>query len=86
MAGKKTITGKVSSKRYKCTSCGYESMHSTNHYGDIYPRCTNCGWKHPMEFGQVHKCLEPVPEGWGAPEPWKRVELKIHVKKSKGKL
>jgi restriction endonuclease S subunit len=28
-----------------------------------------------MEFGQVHKCMEEVPKGWGTPEPWKRVKL-----------
>lgn len=75
MVTKKIITGKVTPKRYKCMSCGHISTHSTNHYGEIYPPCRNCAWKHPMEFGQVHKCMEEVPKGWGTPEPWKRVKL-----------
>lgn len=69
------ITGRITPKMYKCTDCGYESMHSTNHYGEIYPRCKNCGWKHPLSSGQVHICLESLPEGWGIPEPWKIVKL-----------
>ena len=68
-------TGKITAKMYRCKSCGHESLHSTNHYGEIYPRCTACGWKHPMEMGQVHTCLEPLPEGMGVPEPWKMVKL-----------
>jgi DNA-directed RNA polymerase subunit RPC12/RpoP len=72
---KSIITGPYTHKRYKCTSCGHESLHGTNHYGEIYPRCRNCGWKNPMELGQVHRCLEKLPEGWGVPEPWKRVKL-----------
>jgi len=75
MVTKKIITGKVTSKKYKCTSCGHVSQHSTNHYGEIYPPCPKCAWKNPMEFGQVHKCMEKVPKGWGTPEPWKRVKL-----------
>jgi DNA-directed RNA polymerase subunit RPC12/RpoP len=68
-------TGYVTAKRYQCASCGGITTESTNHYGDIYPRCPHCGWKHPMEAGQVLKCLEPVPEGWGTPTPWKTVRL-----------
>jgi hypothetical protein len=71
----KVTTGKISSKKYKCTSCGHISAQETNHYGLIYPRCTACGWKHPLEMGQVHICLEPVPTGWGVPAPWKTVTL-----------
>jgi len=70
----KTI-GKCTPKKYKCTRCGHVSLHSTNHYGDIYPRCKNCGWKHSMEMGQVHKCLEKLPKGWKKPTPWKMVKL-----------
>jgi hypothetical protein len=68
-------TSKYSVKKYKCTSCGYISNHGTNHYGQIYPRCRECGWNHPMEIGQVHVCLESVPEGMGVPAPWKTVKL-----------
>ncbi|MBF0553228.1 MAG: hypothetical protein HQK96_01580 [Nitrospirae bacterium] len=68
-------TSKYSMKKYRCTSCGHESMIGTNHYGQIYPRCKNCGWKHPLDVGQVHVCLEKVPKGMGVPEPWKRIRL-----------
>ena len=74
-------TGKYTHKKYKCTSCGHESMIGTNHYGECYPRCINCGWKHPRELGQVHVCLEPLPEDWEAPEPWKLVKFNVEVKR-----
>ena len=63
-----TITGKVSWKTYKCEGCGQESNHSTNHYGEIYCQCEGCSCK-------VLVCQEPLPEGWGTPEPWKMVNL-----------
>lgn len=72
---KKPTTSKISYKQYKCTACGYISLRQTNHYGECYPRCKKCGWKRPMETGQRHVCLEPVPEGMGVPEPWKIVKL-----------
>ena len=68
-------TGKYTHKKYRCKSCGFESMIGTNHWGECYPRCKNCGWKRPMECGQVHECLEPMPEGYDKPEPWKMVKL-----------
>lgn len=71
----KPTTGKYSQKMYKCQTCGHESLHGTNHWGEIYPRCRECGWKHPMEIGQVHICLEKPPEGMGIPQPWKMVKL-----------
>jgi len=71
----KPTTSKYSVKKYKCTSCGHISNIGSNHWGQVYPRCKACGWKHPMEMGQVHECLEPVPEGMGVPEPWKMVRL-----------
>jgi DNA-directed RNA polymerase subunit RPC12/RpoP len=67
--------GKISQKKYRCTKCGFVSYQSTNHYGQIYPRCQNCGWKHPMEMGQAHECLEKLPKGWKRPENWKMVKL-----------
>lgn len=72
---KKPVTSTYSQKRYQCTACGHISYMGTNHYGDIYPRCRKCGWKRPMEMGQVHKCLEPVPENMDVPEPWKQIKL-----------
>jgi hypothetical protein len=71
----KPTTGKYSQKRYQCTDCGYISLIGTNHWGECYPRCRNCGWKHPMQLGQVHICLEPVPDGYDTPTPWKMVRL-----------
>ncbi len=66
-------TGAITAKRYKCVDCGHEHTASTNHYGEIYIRCTKCSWK-PGQ-GMRHECLEPLPEGWGRPEPWKLVKL-----------
>ena len=71
----KPTTSAYSYKKYRCTSCGHVSEHGTNHYGAIYPRCNECGWKHPMQLSMVHECLEPVPEGMGIPTPWKIVKL-----------
>lgn len=68
-------TGAYSNKKYRCKSCGFESMIGTNHWGECYPRCVKCGWKHPIETGQVHECLEQPPEGFSKPEPWKHVKL-----------
>jgi len=68
-------TGKYSMKRYRCTTCGHESLIGTNHWGECYPRCTACGWKNPMMMGMVHECLEPLPEGYAKPTPWKMVRL-----------
>ena len=67
-------TGKLTAKRYRC-ECGYKSTHSTNHYGAFYDRCPKCSWKSPMDPIKVHTCLEPLPEGWERPEPWKKVKL-----------
>ncbi len=68
-------TSKYSIKRFQCQECGHISKEGTNHYGEIYIRCTNCGWKKPMQISMVHKCLDPLPEGMGIPEPWKSVNL-----------
>ena len=70
----KPKTSRVSSKRYRCVHCGAESMISTNHYGEVYSRCDSCAWKRPGQ-GNRHVCLELVPEGMGAPEPWQLVKL-----------
>jgi ribosomal protein S14 len=61
-------TSKYSHKNYKCTKCGKVSDQGTNHYGFIYPACRVCG-------NTEHECLEPVPEGMGIPEKWKKMTL-----------
>lgn len=67
-------TGKYSHKRYQCSNCKHEHIIGTNHWGDVYSRCPNCGWKTPREiFPQV--CLEELPEGYDKPKPWKIVKL-----------
>jgi hypothetical protein len=68
-------TGKVTLKRYRCTGCGHESVHSTNHFGEFYDRCLKCSRKTSTDPIKVHECLEPLPEGWQKPEPWKKVKL-----------
>jgi len=75
MSNKKPITGKYSRKDYRCTRCGHVQSHGTNHWGEIYPRCDNCQWKHPMQVGSVWECLEPMPEGYEKPKPWRKVKL-----------
>ena len=69
-------TSRVSVKLYRCTRCGHESKHSTNHWGDIYPTCDGCSWKNPMQPQTIMECLEPMPEGFRKPEPWKFVRLR----------
>jgi len=71
----KPTTGKVSVKRYRCTRCGHEFTTSTNHWGEIYAPCDNCNWKHPIDGNPVSECLEPMPEGFEKPTPWKKVRL-----------
>lgn len=65
----------VTAKSYKCQACGHIIEASTNHYGEFYDRCRNCSWKSPMDPIKTHVCLEPLPEGWTKPEPWKKVKL-----------
>ncbi len=59
------ITGTYSMKPYRCNACKHEAMHGTNHWGEIYPQCRNCGTINGMT------CLEPLPEGFQMPEKWK---------------
>lgn len=68
-------TGKYSHKLYKCERCGHEQQIGTNHWGAVYSSCPKCQWKHPMEIGSTWECLEPMPEGYEKPEPWKKVTL-----------
>ncbi len=75
MPDNKPTCGKVSFKLYRCTNCGHESKHSTNHWGDIYPPCTNCSWKQPLETIALHECLEPCPPEYDLPPKWKLVKL-----------
>ena len=60
-------TGKISVKPYKCVGCGKEQKQATNHWGYTYSRCT-CGMSE-------WECQEPVPEGMGIPEKWRRMRL-----------
>lgn len=63
-------TGKYSHKLYRSKCCGYEEKHGTNHWGEFYNTyCKGCGQYSTWE------CLEPVPEGYTKPEPWKTVRL-----------
>lgn len=68
-------TGKYSHKQYKCRRCGSIESVGTNHWGEIYSRCKNCNWKHPMDGNPTWDCLEPMPDGYDKPEPWKKVKL-----------
>lgn len=69
------VTGTHSCKKYRCQTCGHVVWFRTNHWGECYSKCRVCGWKHPMQAGQVHVCQEPVPEDMGTPMPWKMVPL-----------
>lgn len=68
-------TGKYSVKEYRCTRCGHVSRIGTNHWGECYPSCSECSWKNPMQPMVAHECLEPMPEGFTKPKPWKIVKL-----------
>lgn len=68
-------TGKYSQKKYRCSRCGREELHGTNHWGMIYCRCRGCSWKNPMDPTSVWECLELMPKGYQKPEPWKKVRL-----------
>jgi len=62
-------TGKYSYKLYRCTTCGLEKELGTNHWGECYPACSICRKQ------TVWECLEPLPEGYTRPDPWKFVKL-----------
>ena len=68
-------TVKVSVKLYRCSRCGLESVHSTNHWGDIYSRCNGCSWKNPISPQVTMVCLESMPKGFTSPPNWKIVRL-----------
>ena len=70
----KPTTGGYSVKPYRCTHCDHVSQEGTNHWGEIYSRCTECSWKRPLE-ATVKVCIEPMPEGHARPTPWKLVRL-----------
>lgn len=67
---KKPVTGQYSVKKYRCEECGNIIEKGTNHWGDCYPICEKCNKQ------TVHKCLEPIPEGYGIPEKWEMVSPK----------
>jgi len=63
-------TGKVSWKPYKCNTCGHTKSQQTNHWGEFYnTQCPKCG------VYSTWTCLEPAPEGYTKPAPWKSVTL-----------
>lgn len=70
----KPTTGPYSQKRYGCTHCGDVEMTGTNHWGEIYSRCRACSWRRPGQ-ATVKVCLDPMPEGYAEPAPWKLVRL-----------
>ena len=72
MTETKPTTGKYSYNKYKCQKCGREKIIGTNHWGETYQAC-NVGGCRPGP--SVWHCLEPTPEGYTKPEPWKLVKL-----------
>lgn len=71
--------GKYSYKDFKCRHCGHVKKIGTNHWGECYSlgnynSCPACGWKRPMDV-TIWDCIEPIPEGYTKPEPWKIVKL-----------
>ena len=67
-------------KKYRCTECGHESQFNTNHWGKIYPRCTSCGWKKPLQPAMVHECLEEMPSGYSKPTEWTMEEVTTTIR------
>lgn len=61
---------KITLKNYKCFTCFEESKHSTNHYGEIYSGCKNCG-------GSVLYCVESeaYQERDSLPRKWVRIHF-----------
>lgn len=74
------VTAKYSHKPYKCNRCGHEESIGTNHWGEIYPPCSNCNWKNPMDGNPSWTCLEDKPSGFGVPKKWRKAALKDIVK------
>lgn len=68
-------TGAYKLKPYECTRCAYRAEAGTNHWGEFYDRCPNCSWKYPLDPTVTWKCLEPTPQGYTTPQPWKKVKL-----------
>lgn len=62
-------TGKYSHKKYKCRECNQTELHGTNHWGAIYPFCSNC------RTITIWDCMEPIPEGYQMPVEWEIVKL-----------
>ena len=72
----KPTTGKYSIKPYKCAYCGRVKDCGTNHWGEHYDTCSCSRNGCPPNIGPGRWiCLEPVPEGFGVPEPWALVKL-----------
>ncbi len=79
------ITGNVSYKLYKCSTCDDERKIATNHWGDFYGWCPSCGWRQPMET-QIFKCQEPLPEGYESQSRGTRCSLVTFVKYDEQRL
>ena len=75
METKKPTTGPYSQKRYRCDRCGLEQTHGSNHWGEIYPACRGCSGRNPLSPQAAMTCLEPMPEGYDRPMPWRMVKL-----------
>jgi len=60
---------KITIKKYHCPTCGQESNHNTNHYGEIYSGCKNCG-------GSVLYCIED--EGYKERDSMSQKWVRIH--------
>lgn len=65
----KPKTGKYSIKKYQCIDCKTIENIGTNHWGECYPFCETC--RSPT----VWQCLDPIPKGYGIPEPWRIMKL-----------
>jgi hypothetical protein len=83
----KPITGKITSKRYRCQRCGHEQKISTNHYGECYSAghsncCPKCPpWAKFAEFGSstTWVCVEPLPAGMERPANWVKAVVVPHL-------
>jgi DNA-directed RNA polymerase subunit RPC12/RpoP len=50
-------------KPYECMACGLEQLTVTNHFGQIYGKCPECG-------NRRHRYTGEIPPGAIVPEPW----------------
>jgi len=69
------FTGVRSSKLYRCGRCGFETTFTTNHWGEIYPECSSCSWKNPLQKQVAMTCLEPMPTSFLSPSKGEKIEI-----------